>query len=88
MICVRDFDFVARYGDEEFLIILKDTEHNITSKIAERIQTTIEKTIIKSIHASITISGGVSTSQVKNINNLIKLADENLYKTKKMVEIK
>ncbi len=83
MICVRDFDFVARYGGEEFLIILKNTEHNIALEIAERIRITIETTIIETIQSSITVSGGISTGQAKNINDLIKLADENLYEAKK-----
>jgi len=83
---IRIGDVVGRYGGEEFLVILPETEKNEAYKMAERIcQDIDESTIEEGLH--ITISGGIALlDQLKNVDNtsshLIKLADQKLYLAK------
>jgi diguanylate cyclase (GGDEF)-like protein len=79
---IRIYDILGRYGGEEFLIILPDTDFEDTEKFAERIRLTVkEKTIA---NMNITISSGIANIQDKDmsIDDIIKRADEGLYKAK------
>ncbi|MGA1862350.1 diguanylate cyclase [Deferribacter thermophilus] len=82
----RRYDYVGRYGGEEFLIVLPGLNSYSTSKVAERIRKEVEN---RSFHAvnidlKVTISLGVcSTKEAQDIKDLIKKADEALYKAKR-----
>lgn len=83
---VRDTDVVGRYGGEEFIIILNaDLQGAIT--VAEKIRSKVELMLIQSEShkINISISLGVSSFNynLRNVNELIKNADENLYIAKK-----
>jgi len=84
---VRDADVVIRFGGEEFLILLLDTEPDYGIKVAEKIRENIEKTKFKSSKAGAlkkTISMGVSEFP-KDTNGFwqaIKYADVALYNAK------
>lgn len=75
---VRTIDLVVRYGGEEFLIILPDTELANACKAAERIRKTVEA------KTDITVSLGVSSYQqgMQKREDLIKKADNALYQAK------
>ena len=83
---IRISDYPARFGGEEFMVILPETQSEKAVDLAERIRKTIES---EDIHISetqtihITISIGVATS-VKDISadQLVKKVDEALYKAK------
>lgn len=74
----RQIDLAVRYGGEEFLVLLPETELTRASEVAERIRKTVEgKTVV-------TISLGVSSYHkgIEKEEDLIKKADEALYKAK------
>ncbi len=75
---VRAIDLVVRYGGEEFLILLPDTELTEAYEVAERIRKTVEA------KAGNTISLGVSSHQheMQKREDLIKKADDALYQAK------
>lgn len=74
-------DVVGRYGGEEFLVVLPQTNLEAAFNIAEKIRLDIEQTkFTKDI--SITISGGLSQYNGDTANNMIAIADNNLYKAK------
>jgi len=83
---VRDTDIVGRYGGEEFIIILNsDLQGAIT--VAEKIRSKVELMLIQSennkINLSISLGVAAFSYNLRNVNELIKNADENLYIAKK-----
>ncbi len=85
----RAGDLVARFGGEEFIIILGRTREESAIKIAEKIRKSVEELKIKhpdsNISEYITVSLGVaSVIPIKETSceKLIKAADEALYKAK------
>ncbi len=83
---VREGDVLARWGGEEFIIMLPQTSLYRATQTAERIRTTIEELNIKTkLHEiKTTASFGVaqSTKHTDELNDLIKLADKGLYQAK------
>lgn len=74
---VRETSLVVRYGGEEFLILLADTERNAALAVAERIRLKIQD------NTGVTVSLGVSwTSAARPLADLIGEADAALYQAK------
>lgn len=75
---MREADFAVRYGGEEFLVILPDTETAEAREAGERIRKTVEE------QSGVTISLGIASYQqgMECREALIKLADEALYSAK------
>lgn len=81
--CTRKSDISARWGGEEFLILLPDTNKEGSKIIAEKIRANIETLQVEKIH--FTVSVGVSYfdyNRDKNIDDAIKRADLALYEAK------
>ncbi len=84
---VREADVVIRFGGEEFLILLIDTEPGYGIQVAEKIRENIEKTAFKSSKGGIlkkTISMGISEfpKDTDGFWQAIKYADVALYNAK------
>jgi len=75
---MRNSDFVFRYGGEEFLTLLPQTDLNLACEVAERLRKSVES------EAGITISLGVSSYReiMLGSEDLISSADSALYKAK------
>lgn len=85
---MRHSDVLARFGGEEFIALLEDTQLQDSLVIAERIRCAIQKQYIyvKPNHAiRFTISIGVAEleSHTQTLEDLIKQADIALYQAKK-----
>ncbi|WP_251861160.1 diguanylate cyclase [Clostridium sp. Marseille-Q2269] len=84
----RKEDIVARYGGEEFSILLYDTEEEEAINIAENIRKEIECTHFEGEenqpNRNLTVSIGISIypHKAKNDVELIKSADDALYRAK------
>ena len=84
----RPFDHVGRYGGEEFIVILNNTDLEKAIVYAERIRKEIEHLGTLLINRfpglSLTVSAGVSEYQesVKDRDKLIAMADKALYRAK------
>jgi len=74
----RKIDLVVRYGGEEFLVLLPDTEISKTKEVAERMRKKVEDSL------GITISLGVATynKNMKTEEDLVIQADKALYQAK------
>jgi len=80
---LRKTDFFARWGGEEFMIILENTELEDAVQLAERLRKTIEAYKFKKV-GYITVSFGVTEFKSnEDIDSLLKRLDELLYKAKK-----
>ncbi|SFO57431.1 diguanylate cyclase (GGDEF) domain-containing protein [Cohaesibacter marisflavi] len=84
---IRAFDTPARFGGEEFTILLPQTEIADAFQIAERIRTSIANmpTYYCNQEISVTTSFGVSslnTSNVYSVTELLRVADKCLYQAK------
>lgn len=78
MNCLRESDFAGRYGGEEFLIVLPDTDLGEASAIAERMRMQIDATALIP-DGKVTISGGIAVYREESLGNLISAADKRLY---------
>ena len=83
---VRQVDLVGRYGGEEFVIALPDTDKKSAINVAERIRSSVEKHKFRAYDETIaiTISIGVANfpENGEEIPTLIDRADQSLYKAK------
>lgn len=83
---VRDFDMVGRFGGEEFVIILKNTDLPLARIIAERIRVEVSDTPFhaKEFNIRITISLGVAMLRKnEHMETLLERADAAMYEAKK-----
>jgi diguanylate cyclase (GGDEF)-like protein len=80
---VRAYDIPGRYGGDEFLIILPDTDLEDARNLAERIRTRAGEEPINTV--TVTLSLGVVCVQEsdQSVDDIIRRADENLYTAKK-----
>ncbi|CCU78625.1 diguanylate cyclase (GGDEF domain) [Halanaerobium saccharolyticum subsp. saccharolyticum DSM 6643] len=78
----RNIDFVGRYGGEEFLIILPETDLDQAYLVAEKLRKTVKETQISGLESGITISCGAAQFEDDLGHQLIKRADDLLYKAK------
>jgi diguanylate cyclase (GGDEF)-like protein len=83
---LRAIDIVGRYGGEEFLAILPETDGINGYIVAERFRERVEKEAFANGEGNIniTVSGGVAHyAYGMDVNKLIKAADDNLYTAKR-----
>lgn len=84
---LRQEDLVARFGGEEFIILLKDEPYETATMTIERIRKTIEQHTLEYDHQKLhfTISAGISAycSDLASVEDWIQLADTNLYAAKR-----
>jgi diguanylate cyclase (GGDEF)-like protein len=81
---LRKSDLVARYGGEEFAVIMPETSIKRAFTVAERIRKNVAN-ILKCKELNITISIGISTlsEKINSVYDLIRIADEALYRAKR-----
>jgi diguanylate cyclase (GGDEF)-like protein/PAS domain S-box-containing protein len=88
---LRAYDFVARWGGEEFIVILSNIRAENLEAMAERLRILVENSSFSLItegngeqHIKATISiGGVMANEGDNSHNLVQRADRNMYKSKR-----
>lgn len=82
----RKEDIFARFGGEEFVILLRTTDANGAFLFAERVRRAIEQLELdsKGRRVGVTVSVGVATlGEVDHAEALVGLADERLYRAKR-----
>ena len=85
---IRGIDLACRYGGEEFVVVMPDTDLSMASTVAERLRRQMaDKPFAvsnKGLELDLTCSIGVTVSQEQEeADSLLKRADEALYKAKR-----
>jgi diguanylate cyclase (GGDEF)-like protein len=80
---VRAYDILGRYGGEEFLIILPDTGLEEARGLAERIRTHVREEQIGNVAVTLSLGVVCVEESDRSVDDIIRRADENLYKAKK-----
>ena len=81
----RSGDEVGRYGGEEFLFILKNTDLDAGHDVAERVRAHVSDNTIQSGGASLDVTVSIGLAQARpneQVNSLIERADTALYAAK------
>lgn len=84
---VRPYDFVGRYGGEEFLVVLNNCDASQSLPRAEEIRRAIATVLVETIQGqiSVTMSLGVLSSRdwgLRPVEELLREVDAALYKAK------
>lgn len=86
---IRPGDFLARYGGDEFTIILPEASQEQAFSVAQRIKRAVEKMNLRSpdgesMHATSSIGVAIYPDHAKNPRDLFLLADNMMYKAKRL----
>ncbi len=78
----RSDDIVARLGGDEFAIILPKTDDVETKLIMQRITKASLNENIDSVMVSAALGHSIKISPIQDINDIIRIAENNMYKNK------
>ncbi|MEA2099329.1 MAG: diguanylate cyclase [Campylobacterota bacterium] len=82
---LKPSDLLARFGGEEFCILIEDITLKDAEILFEKIRLNFElnKIKLKEVFLKYTVSLGVAHGKIKNINDALKISDNALYEAKK-----
>ncbi len=78
----REEDIIARWGGDEFVILLPQTTAKVTSSICERIISKCNETYVQDIPISMALGFATKISGKKDIADILKEAENKMYKNK------
>ncbi|SES11512.1 diguanylate cyclase (GGDEF) domain-containing protein [Rhizobium sp. NFR03] len=82
---LRQNDVIARFGGDEFVVVMPSTHRRDALEIAERLRARVPIVLRETLHRDATISGGVSEFDRPDCfsSDILKRADEGLYLSKR-----
>ena len=82
---LRDTDFIARFGGEEFVILMPETQMDAATKVAEKLRTTIMECPFHSSNRKVPVTMSFGVCEFKKgdtIDSVFDKADKALYQAK------
>lgn len=82
----RSLDTYARWGGEEFIAIIRNCDHELLVKLAEKMRILVENSYLMKDDKKLTVTisiGATMVHQQDTMESLIKRADEAMYESKK-----
>jgi diguanylate cyclase (GGDEF)-like protein len=83
---VRNYDFVGRYGGEEFIVVLSNCTPDDLQRIAERACGALSETPISTdggdVDVTISVGGAIGSGEMRDVE-LLSFADTALYEAKR-----
>ena len=83
---IRSIDQVGRWGGEEFVVILRNTDMKSLTRIADKLRLLVERSVfwVKNEAIRVTVSGGATLARPGDtLSGLVERADLLMYKGKK-----
>lgn len=84
---IRTTDKAARFGGEEFVVLLREIDQDSALLLAERIRSTVGQETIRhgetSFPATVSIGIAINTDSDRDVQDMIERADQGLYVAKK-----
>lgn len=87
--CIRGIDLACRYGGEEFVVVMPDTDIGVATMVAERIRRRVAGDLFaiqnsgKQIEVTISIGIAARSTPEDTAAMILKRADEALYRAKR-----
>ncbi|MDH8678764.1 diguanylate cyclase [Fusibacter bizertensis] len=78
----RAEDLVVRWGGDEFVILMPRTTYDEATKIAEEITSSSARFLCEGVPVSMAIGVACKVSHNEEIDNILKLAEEKMYRQK------
>jgi diguanylate cyclase (GGDEF)-like protein len=82
--CCRSEDIIARWGGDEFSMLLPKTDEEVAMRIVKRIREKSAETRVGGIPLSISLGTSTKSRNADNFSKVIKKAEENMYRQKLM----
>jgi diguanylate cyclase (GGDEF)-like protein len=87
--CIRQVDTLARYGGDEFTILMADTDHETGGSVAERIRASVARANFEASRGKtlqITVSVGIATfpEHGETAEALLDASDKAMYRAKSL----
>ena len=82
---VRDVDALARWGGEEFLLLMPDTPLDVALRVAERLRTQISACALDGVEGELRITASFGLTQLQladTLSQAVARADQAMYRSK------
>lgn len=79
---IREEDILARYGGDEFLILLPQTSKEAAEKVLKRIKAAFKAAENEELPLSISLGAATKNAPQQSLNQVLKNADDRMYQNK------
>ena len=82
----REDDILARWGGDEFGLLLPQTDNKTAQKVMQRIHTTLTNYSYKKVDINLALGLSTKTNPFEDIDEIFKKADDNMYENKAIIK--